>query len=149
MIPIMNYEGRKMKKTRRGSKQKNAVLNAAKELASHPTAQEIFFKAKEEVMSISFGTVYRNLGVLVDDGDLITITSPGSEAHYDHNVKNHCHIQCSICGKVRDLDFPAVDFQGILPSDASGFTVDGVCVTFTGMCRYCKETKEKENFNEC
>lgn len=127
---------------RRGSKQKTAVFNATKKLGNHPTAQEIFFKAKEQILSISFSTVYRNLGILVDEGDLITITSSGSEAHYDHVINNHCHIQCRNCGKVRDLDVPAVDFDGILPSDASGFTVDGVCVTFTGTCGNCREKKD-------
>ncbi|MCK5785923.1 MAG: transcriptional repressor [Candidatus Sabulitectum sp.] len=122
---------------RRGSKQKKAVLSAAKCLCNHPTAQEIYFKAREDILNISFSTVYRNLGILVEEGDLISITSAGSEVHYDHIVKNHCHIQCRSCGKVRDLDVPAVDFNGILPSDASGFTVDGVCVTFTGTCEEC------------
>ena len=133
-----------MKKSRRGSKQKRAVLSAAVGLANHPTAQEIFFKAKEKVMSISFSTVYRNLGILVDEGDLITITGAGSEVHYDHITGNHCHIQCRICGKVRDLDVPVIDFNGILPSEASGFTVDGVCVTFTGMCRDCREKTDSK-----
>ena len=126
-----------MTQARRGSKQKTAVLSAAKQLANHPSAQEIFFKARLQILSISFSTVYRNLGILVDEGDLITITSNGSEVHYDHIVNNHCHIQCRNCGKVRDIDVPAVDFNGILPSDASGFTVDGVSVTFTGMCEEC------------
>ncbi|MCK5841610.1 MAG: transcriptional repressor [Candidatus Sabulitectum sp.] len=133
-----------MEKPRRGSKQKRAVLSAAVSLANHPTAQQIFFKAREEVMSISFSTVYRNLGILVDEGDLITIIGAGSEVHYDHITGNHCHIQCSICGKVRDLDVPVVDFNGILPSEASGFTVDGVCVTFTGMCRDCREKTDSK-----
>jgi len=133
-----------MIKPRRGSKQKTAVFNAVIKLASHPTAQEIFFKAKEQITSISFSTVYRNLGILVDEGDLITITSSGSEAHYDHIVKNHCHIQCRSCGKVCDIDVPVVDFDEMLPSDASGFTVDGVCVTFTGMCEDCRKATDSK-----
>lgn len=133
-----------MEKPRRGSKQKRAVFSAAVSLANHPTAQEIFFRAKEEVMSISFSTVYRNLGILVDEGDLITITGAGSEVHYDHITGNHCHIQCRICGKVRDLDVPVMDFNGILPSEASGFTVEGVCVTFRGMCRGCGEKTDSK-----
>lgn len=129
---------------RRGSKQKMAVLDAAKQLSNHPTAQDIFFKVKEENLSLSFSTVYRNLGILVEENELISISGPGSETHYDHIVKNHCHIQCRVCGKVRDMNVPAVDFSGILPSDASGFIVDGVCVTFTGTCRDCQvETDTK------
>lgn len=138
IVPITIKEA-EMVKPRRGSKQKRAVLSAVVSLANHPTAQQIFFKAKEEVMSLSFSTVYRNLGILVDQGDLIAITPAGSETHYDHITRNHCHIQCRTCGKVCDIDIPVVDFDGIMPSDASGFTVEGVCVTFTGVCRDCRE----------
>jgi Fe2+ or Zn2+ uptake regulation protein len=128
--------------SRRGSKQKSVVLNAVRALCNHPTAEDVLFRAREEMENISFSTVYRNLGILVDEGDLITISGKGSEVHYDHVLKNHCHIQCRICGKVRDISFPAVDYKRIPESDASGFTVDGVCVTFTGTCRQCREKQD-------
>ncbi len=124
--------------SRRGSKQKSVVLNAVRNLRSHPTAEDVLFRAREEIDNISLSTVYRNLGILVAEGRLITVSGTGSEVHYDHVLKNHCHIQCRICGKVRDVNVPAVDFRGISPSDASGFTVDGVCVTFTGICSQCR-----------
>lgn len=126
------------KPVRRGSRQKTVVLNSVRNLCSHPSAQEVFFRAREEIRNISFSTVYRNLGILVDEGELITVTGSGAEVHYDHVLSSHCHVQCRVCGKVRDVNFPAVDYQGIKPSDASGFTIDGVCVTFKGICRECR-----------
>ena len=139
IITITNRGAMQTEKiSRRGSKQKLIVLNAVRTLCNHPTAEDVLFKAREEAKNISFSTVYRNLGILVDEGDLITISGTGSEVHYDHVLKNHCHIQCRICGKVRDVKYPAVDFKEISESDASGFTVDGVCVTFTGICRQCR-----------
>ena len=129
---------------RRGSKQKTAVRNTAIHLSNHPTALQIFYKVKQEIPSISFSTVYRNLGILLEEGELISITSAGSEVHYDHNLSNHCHIQCRLCGKVRDVNVAVTDYETILPSDASGFTVDGVCVTFTGMCEDCNKKMSKK-----
>lgn len=129
------------KLARRGSKQKRAVLGAVKWLANHPTAEKIFFRAREEVPNMSFSTVYRNLGVLVEEGELISISGSGSEIHYDHNVSNHCHIQCRVCGMVGDVDFAPIDFVQLLPKEASGFHVDGVSVTFTGMCDKCNIEK--------
>jgi len=139
IITITNRGAMQTEKiSRRGSKQKLVVLNAVRNLCNHPTAEDVLFRARGEIDNISFSTVYRNLGILVDEGSLITISGTGSEIHYDHVLKNHCHVQCRICGKVRDVSVPAVDFRGIAPSDASGFTVDGVCVTFTGTCRQCR-----------
>ncbi len=143
IITIMNRGIMQTEKiSRRGSKQKSIVLNAVRTLCNHPTAEDVLFKAREQIQNISFSTVYRNLGILVDEGDLITISGTGSEVHYDHVLKNHCHIQCRVCGKVRDVNFPAVDFKEISESDASGFTVDGVCVTFTGICRQCRAKQD-------
>jgi Fe2+ or Zn2+ uptake regulation protein len=136
---------------RRGSKQKSVVLNTVKYLCNHPTARDVFFRAKKEIPNLSFSTVYRNLGILVDEGELITVAGTGAELHYDHVQENHCHVQCRICGKVRDIEVPAVDYRGIRPSNSSGFTVDGVCVTFTGTCRECRAKglrKESKDGNQ-
>ncbi|MCD6588497.1 MAG: transcriptional repressor [Candidatus Fermentibacteraceae bacterium] len=135
-----------LKPVRRGSKQKSVVLRTVKNMCNHPTAQDVFFRAREEVSNISFSTVYRNLAILVEDGVLITVAGTGSEVHYDHVLENHNHVQCRICGKVRDIQVPPMDYKGIALSETSGFTVDGVCVTFTGTCRECREKLlRKEN----
>ena len=94
---------------RRGSKQKRAVLNSARLLANHPTAEEIFFKVREELPRISLSTVYRNLGVLVDEKELVAISDSGAEVHYDYNVSDHCHVQCRKCGEVGDINYSPTD----------------------------------------
>jgi Fe2+ or Zn2+ uptake regulation protein len=124
---------------RRGSRQKSIVFNSVMGLFNHPTAEEVYFRAKKEIPALSLSTVYRNLRILVEEGNLNAIPASGSEVHYDHNISNHCHIRCRMCGMVRDVCFPPVNFNAILPSDASGFSVNGVCVTFTGVCRDCGE----------
>ncbi len=130
------------KPVRRSSKQREAVMCAVEELNDHPTADMIFLKVRQSNPSVSLSTVYRNLGVLVEEGDLIAVKGPGSEVHYDYNVSNHCHIQCRICGKVSDIDFKPVEYVSMLPEQASGFHVDGVSVTFTGKCSQCLKSKK-------
>ena len=44
---------------------------------SHPTAEWVFNKTKEKIPNISLGTVYRNLKVLADSGQ-ISIVNDGS-----------------------------------------------------------------------
>ena len=128
---------------RRTSKQRDAVFHAVKLLKDHPTADMIFHELRHQNTNISLSTVYRNLNILVDDGALIAIKGPGAEVHYDYNVSNHCHIQCRICSKVSDIDFKPVEYISLLPEQASGFHVDGVSVTFTGICSKCMNSKKE------
>lgn len=131
------------KSIRRGSKQKSAVLKTVKKLACHPTADDVFSCMRQQNSIVSLSTVYRNLGILVEEGDLVTIMGPGTEVHYDHNLCNHCHIQCKICGMVADLDFEPLDFRSLSVKQRSGFQVDGVSVTFTGVCSECVKKQEE------
>ncbi len=130
---------------RRGSRQREAVIHAAKQLKDHPTADMIFLEVRQSNPGVSLSTVYRNLNILVEEGDLIAIKGPGSEVHYDYNVSNHCHIQCRICSKVSDIDFKPVEYISLLPEQTSGFHVDGVSVTFTGICSQCINSKKGVN----
>jgi len=132
---------------RRGSRQKEVVQNSIVGLCSHPTAEEVYFKAKQEHSSLSLSTVYRNLRILVEEGTLIAISGSGSELHYDSNLSNHCHVSCRVCGKLRDICFPAVNLSELKEIDSSGFSIDGVCVTFTGICNECSFTTGKKGDN--
>jgi len=127
---------------RRGSRQKQAVLETVVSCSDHPTADEVFSRVRIKLPGISLSTVYRNLGILVDEGRLITVSGPGAELHYDHSACSHCHVQCRSCGRVCDVQFAPIDFRLLLPTDAAGFKIDGVSVTFTGICTECAEPQK-------
>ena len=44
------------------------VIDAVNEMRRHVTADQIYTFVKEKYPSIGRGTVYRNLGILVDEG---------------------------------------------------------------------------------
>lgn len=132
---------------RRGSKQKKAVYNAVVDSADHPTADMIYLRVRRELPGTSLSTVYRNLGILVDEGELAVVAGPGAEIHYDHSTGNHCHAQCRICGRVCDVQYAPVDFSALVPSKASGFMVDGVTVTFTGICDRCSKNERTGEYD--
>lgn len=131
---------------RRGSRQKNAVAAAVCYLNCHPTADQVFSRVRNDFPGVSLSTVYRNLGILVDEGELLALTGPGGEVHYDHRTGEHCHVQCRSCGRVCDVNMEPVDFTTLLPADLQGFKIDEVSVTFTGICAGCNsEQKGKDN----
>lgn len=43
---------------------------------SHPTAEEIYMNVKKNMPSIAVGTVYRNLSLMTDAGEVRRITVP-------------------------------------------------------------------------
>ena len=54
----------------RNSRQRQRILEILKETKSHPTADWVYKKLKEEIPELSLGTVYRNLNVLKEQGNI-------------------------------------------------------------------------------
>ena len=126
---------------RRNTIQKNLVLNAVRELGCHATADEIYNHIAELHPSISKGTVYRNLGILADMGEIRRIEIPGAADCYDHICERHFHVRCLKCGKVFDVDTEAMPdlFKSI--RDAHGFEFLDYDIVFKGICPECSTDK--------
>lgn len=85
------------------TKQRKLIYDILKESMSHLSAEEIFFRAKQVMPSISMGTVYRNLGVMVEAKELRKIPFSGKSDLYDATMVDHDHAICMECGKVVDV----------------------------------------------
>ncbi len=62
--------------SRRNTIQKDLVRNAVCEMKRHVTANEVYEFVKESCPTIGKGTVYRNLDILVEEGDLRKVEVP-------------------------------------------------------------------------
>ncbi len=129
---------------RRNTRQRQVILRAVRELGCHPTAEQVYDRVRRELPRTSLSTVYRNLGVLADQGLLSTVAGAGKKVHYDHNRVEHCHIRCSLCGRICDVDIFPSDMEGFSPEDLSGFILQEVSINLVGICPACSEKKEKE-----
>ncbi len=70
----------------------------------HPSADLIFDDIKSILPTISQGTVYKTLGMLVDIGVIQELTFANSHTRYDNNIKNHINIICNSCGDIIDFE---------------------------------------------
>lgn len=61
------------------SKQREAIKNYLMSTKEHPTADTVYLHVKEEFPNISLGTVYRNLNLLADIGEVTKISFPKAE----------------------------------------------------------------------
>ena len=127
---------------RRMTRQRRKVLEEILAHGNHPTADEIYDAVKRRLPGISLSTIYRNLGILIEQGEILEVHGPCHELHYDHNVHDHCHVRCSACGMVCDVDIEPIDVKTVLPVAASGFTIEKVHITFAGTCPDCWEQRE-------
>ena len=59
------------------SKQKKLITEILAASYAHPTASQIFEEARKRMPNIALGTVYRNLGVLVDEGTIVRLSVTG------------------------------------------------------------------------
>ena len=99
----------------------------------HPTAEEVFIRAKRESPEISMATVYNCLDALVKCGLVRQLTLERGAARFCPNMEEHCHFYCDSCESVFDIDLPAK--TGVpLPR---GFRPERFDVTIHGRCPAC------------
>jgi len=122
----------------RQSKQREAILRCLRSVASHPTAEWIFDRVRQEMPNISLGTVYRNLRRLKQEGLIMELDLSGYEGRYDANPENHYHFRCDRCGRVFDIVEPVDRTIDERVAKKTGFKISHHVLEFRGLCRDCR-----------
>jgi Fur family peroxide stress response transcriptional regulator len=122
----------------RETKQRNAILNFLRSTRSHPTADRIYETVRKAIPTISKGTVYRNLQVLIDQGIVSVLDIRGTLSRYELKQRIHYHFRCDICGRIYDLDEPVDPELDDRISKRTGFLVSGHQTEFRGRCADCR-----------
>jgi len=129
------------------TKQKKVILDILRSVDSHPTAEWIYNKAKEQIPDLSLGTVYRNLNLLRDNGEIMELNYGSEQSHYDGNAKNHYHFKCSQCGNIYDVDLGLIRNIESKAENRSGHKIEGHRLEFYGICRDCLAADHKDMAN--
>ncbi len=127
--------------TRKFSRQREAIRQNLQERRDHPTADMVFADIRKEYPNISLGTVYRNLSLFAELGDIRKLPSADGADRFDGNLAPHHHFICSGCGAIQDLFLPESADSQIL-SDAAGLIkgrISSCSMTFHGICDRCAE----------
>lgn len=121
---------------RRNTRQRQVVLDVVRSRCDHPTAEQIYQAVALQDPKISRGTVYRNLAVLVQNGDVLQIEAPAAN-HYDLRCDPHHHLICMRCGCVVDVDVEYHPELDDAVARATGYTIAGHQTLFQGVCPNC------------
>ncbi|MBD5627213.1 MAG: transcriptional repressor [Desulfovibrio sp.] len=122
----------------RMTRQRAEILAELRKAKTHPTAEEIHAKVRRALPRISLGTVYRNLELLAQAGEILRLEG-GHGRRFDGDVSPHLHVRCVRCGRVADVcgPAPAPALEGL---SAAGFAILGARIELDGLCGRCAAT---------
>ena len=118
------------------TKQRKIIKDIIYASYKHPTADEILFEAKKKMPNIAVGTVYRNLSLLVESGEVRKIDIPNAPSRYDRPQIPHEHLICLNCGRVVDVDM--IELKDVL-NEKTGKEILQYKLTMYYICEKCKK----------
>ena len=124
---------------RRETKQREAILRVLMNTKSHPTADSIYDEVKKEIPNISKGTVYRNLKVLQENGQVLELNLNGTISRFEVKQDNHYHFRCEKCGRVSDIDMPVDRELDRHIEKITGLKISYHQLEFRGLCKDCQK----------
>ena len=122
------------------SRQRDAIRQNLMGRYDHPTAEMVYMDIKEDFPNISLGTVYRNLSLLSELGEIQKISTGAGPDRFDGNINSHCHFQCKKCYNVLDLPFDYPEELNALAAKNFPGIIEGNTIQFYGLCPDCMNT---------
>jgi len=126
-----------MTSIRKSSYKRDAILGALRDTYEHPTAESVYVTVRKRYPQISIGTVYRNLGILREDGYIKSIAVVNGQERYDADTSEHTHFICESCGDVIDLDAGENFDAAERLARNRGYTVSRRELIIYGKCHNC------------
>ena len=123
---------------KRITRQREAILKFLENNSSHPTADIIYESLRKEIPNISKGTVYRNLKVLQENGQVSELDLKGTLSRFEKKQANHYHFRCEQCGKVIDINEPVDTQLNSRVASRTGLKINHHQLEFRGLCKDCQ-----------
>ncbi|SPE53863.1 Ferric uptake regulator, Fur family [Verrucomicrobia bacterium] len=118
--------------------QREQVYAVLLEQRDHPTAEEVFIRAKGHLPDISMATVYNCLDALVTCGLVRQVTLERGAARFCPNMREHGHFYCDCCENVFDIDWQPGEHIPL----PKGFRGERYDIAIHGRCPACAEKHE-------
>ena len=123
------------------SRQREAIKQCLMSRHDHPTAEMIYRSIKDDYPNISLGTVYRNLSLLSELGEIDKITVTGGPDRFDGKTVPHYHFFCRKCGCIMDLELTFSEGLNALAAARFPGVIEKHTLQFTGICPDCLHNK--------
>lgn len=124
-------------KTLKYSRQRESIKASLMNRHDHPTADTLYMSIREEFPNISLGTVYRNLNLLVELGEVRKLSCGEGADRFDADTTPHYHFICRRCGEVHDLPMETLNTMNQAAQEYCNGEVDSHITYFYGTCNDC------------
>lgn len=126
-----------MNTVRKRSKQRDSIQRFLETRRDHPTAETVYHHIREEIPNISLGTVYRNLALLSEMGEIRKISTDEGPDRFDPITTPHDHFVCRQCGSLIDME--GTRAPHLIKEAQKGFEgqIDDQRTFFYGTCPAC------------
>jgi len=126
---------------RRTTRQGLAVAALLAELRDFRSAREIDAALRERGDGVGIATVYRNLALLAETGDVDVLTREDGETVYLHCSRgHHHHLVCRACGHAIEITGPGVESWADELAKRYGYTDISHTLEAFGLCPECSRT---------
>ena len=129
-----------MEEKRNFSAKREAIYKTIAEMKSHPSAEQVYEKLRDEIPDLSLGTVYRNLALFRKSGKIRSVGVLGGHERFDADLSDHAHFVCERCFEIRDIFVPddSLEMNIIEQLESGGCTVSSRSMVFYGLCAGCR-----------
>lgn len=117
------------------SKQRDALIAILQSTDTHPTAEWVYEKMREQFPNVSLATVYRNLKHMIEIGIARELYTDNS-SRFDANMSDHYHFVCKKCNRLIDI-FPDKELCETARIKSMGFEIDRYDLSMYGLCKDC------------
>jgi Fur family peroxide stress response transcriptional regulator len=118
--------------------QRLAVYETLAADLAHPSAETVHARLRRRMPSLSLATVYRILDSLEAEKLIRRVSTTSGVARFDANLDVHQHLVCRVCGRISDVQAPALASADPARLTFAGFEVEGLDVRILGRCRRCR-----------
>ena len=116
--------------------QREHVYNVLLGVRDHPTAEQVFLRAKKGMPDISMATVYNCLDALVKCLLVREVNLDRVAMRYCPNMLEHFHFHCDACGGVFDIAYAGQSRKDPLELP-KGFRAKTYEISVHGACPKC------------
>ncbi|MCI1798356.1 MAG: transcriptional repressor [Bifidobacterium tibiigranuli] len=121
------------------------IVKQLQEDDTFATAQTVYNRLFEKGRRVGIATVYRNLQIMAQDGELDSVRQNG-EVYYRlcRDRHHHHHVVCRRCGRAVELEIPGLEQWVNSRAQSLGFSDVTHSIEIFGLCAQCRKLEKRE-----
>jgi Fur family peroxide stress response transcriptional regulator len=129
----------------RMTRQRGEVYRLLMEEQVHPTANDVFMRAKDRLPNVSLATIYNCLEALVQHGIVRQVNFDREPSRYCSNLVDHGHFHDAESGVIHDVHFKPGHSLGDVLDLPNGAVIEDVEITLRGRLQQAPPTNHPQH----